>query len=261
MTSHCSGSELVAVLAQRRGLIETLATEPATQAELANRADVSRPTAHRAINQLEDFGLVRATDSRYELTEFGHEALNQHQAHLDTLDRLCRLSVPRQQIDPDLSLRSPILDGSDVSLSQQFAIDSASHSNKEIIENAVRVYTVLDGFTVNYFTGHLDRVVTEEVVMIVSDTHLDGLLATYRKPIKELFDTDYFKLYRTEEPIPYSVTVAETEDQTYAILLTHADGQVKASVRNHSPEAVAWARERFDHYYDSAIRVDQSQVQ
>jgi len=261
MTTPCSGSEMVEVFAQRRGLIETLAAEPATQAELGERAGVSRPTAHRAINQLEDLGLVRATDSRYQLTEFGHEALAQHQEHLDTLDRLCRLTVAQQQIDPDLSLRSPILDGCDVSLSQQYAIDSASHSNKKIIENAVRVYTVLDGFTVNYFTGHLEGSVSEEVVMIVSDSHLDGLLATYREPIEKLFDTEYFKLYRTEEPIPYSVTVAETEDQAYGILLTHADGRVKASVRNHSPQAVSWAHERFDHYYDSAIRVDQDQVQ
>jgi predicted transcriptional regulator len=261
MTNPRSASAVVDVLAQRYEMLAALADDPATQAELGERIEVSRPTAHRAIKTFEDLGMVHKRDGKYALTEFGREVASRHGTYLEDLDRLCQLSAVRRDIPDDISLGSPVLEGADVFFNDSYALDSASYENKEDIENSVRVCSVIGSLTSQFFEVHRGDVPHREVTWIIPDDHVETIKSTYRKLVRELLESDFFELYRTPEPVSYTTTVAETLDCSYAILLTHSDGRVTSNVRNDSPDAVAWAKERFKRYMESAERIGIQQFQ
>ncbi|MFC6825008.1 hypothetical protein [Halopelagius fulvigenes] len=77
--------------------------------------------------------------------------------------------------------------------------------------------------------------------MTVLDNIMNSLFETYEEPVRDSLQTDYFELYRTSELVPFSVTVAETSDSTWAVLLSHSEGSIFGALRNSSPEAVEWA--------------------
>ncbi|WP_049985673.1 helix-turn-helix transcriptional regulator [Halobellus rufus] len=250
-----SALEAVNILAERYGMLVELAEQPATQAELGRRTDVSRPTAHRAIRKFEEFGMVRENDGTYELTEIGQAFLTHHKEYLEKVDQLCQLEVVLEQFS-DISLNAPILDGAVINYNNSIGGDAAAYDNKEIIENSLRVYSVLDGVSSSYFEVHSGDSPHEEVIRILPDEYADSIIDAYHNPLNELLNSDFFNLYRTSEPVPYTITVAEMPNTSYAILLSHSDGKINLNVRNDNPEAVAWAKERVLEYLETAKRIE-----
>ncbi|RDI69927.1 MarR family transcriptional regulator [Halopelagius longus] len=193
-------SKLVEILAKRFEVLRALKDNPTTQTELSERMDISRPTVHRIIETFEEQRLVQRRESDYELTEFGREVCESHSEYVERIDNLSRLETIKRELGDELSFDSPILEGAEVRLNDPYTVDSPGCKNRQVIENAVKVCTVLDGVMFDYLDTHRTETNNEAVIMVLSDNITDSVLNTYEEPARDLLRTDYFELYRTSEP-------------------------------------------------------------
>ena len=72
----------------RREVLEYLAADPRTQAEIAAALDVSRSTVTRAIQDLQAFDLVARVEGEYRSTKLGDSLLETHQRYLEMVSRI-----------------------------------------------------------------------------------------------------------------------------------------------------------------------------
>jgi predicted transcriptional regulator len=256
MTTPHAPEELADVLANQTEVLEALADDPATQRELGKKTGLSHSTAHRRVKVLEDYQVVEERRNKYELTEFGGKALDWHRRYLDGLGELSRRSAFLEELQADISLDSPILDGADVFFSDSAVIDAAGYKNKNIFENAVQCYGVLDGVLSNYFSVWQINNIVEKSVVILHEDLAETVLNTYEDTIRELLKQDFLEMYRTSDSVPYTSTVVETQDSSYAILSKHSDGRLVVNLQNDNPAAVKWVKERYQQFQTNAEPIE-----
>ncbi|GAB7020681.1 MarR family transcriptional regulator [Halostagnicola sp. A-GB9-2] len=262
MSEESLASTLVEILPQRFQILSLLKDRPMTQKELSKHVESSQSTVHRAVTTFVELHILERRDDQYQLTDFGERVVYEYASYLDQLESLCDRQLVHMKVADSISFQSPIFEDAEIFFNQPYTLDAASHKNRRIIQNSTSVRSVLDGIASSYLVAHELLLENEyhETTIVVSEDVANALLNTYKTETKQLIQSDQFELFRATSQIPYTITIAETDIDSYAILMKHEKNTVTFNVRNNTPEAITWAEQRFTECLEGAEKITMSDI-
>lgn len=254
MVDEPAPEEVVDLLIKRYDILRLFMDEPHSRADLQDRLDFSRATIYRVTSRLEDLHIIEAIDDTYRLTKFGQQVVNRHRDYFSAIRKDCQIEQFLSSVPTSLPFDSPVLDGAEVFFRTSGAAETAIHQNKLVIENAQRVRKVFDSMMSDYFQVHLEPTKHhgQEVEVVIPEKLVETALNIYEEELRELAATNNFELFTTTEPIEFSTTIAETDQNTHTILFVHTNGSVECAARNDTEPARAWAESRYEWYRQHA---------
>ncbi len=250
----------VDLLARRRHLLGALADDRLTLGELADRTDVSKSTASRAVRRLAAAGFVEGSDDSegYALTPSGRLALDAHRAHRRRVEGVVAAQGALDPLPADAPLVPAVLSDAEVVGPSDGERYRAPGRLRESLREADRVRAALP--TVSAPTARLlyDRVVRDDaaVEVVVSPAVRESLAARFGGELRAMA-AEEFELLTGEVP-SFGVVVAETGDRTVVTVVVVVDGGVHAVIRNDAEAAVRWAESTYADLRSAATPVTAS---
>lgn len=245
-------SEQFELLCRRDWLLDLLSEGAAERAELRSAGDVSRSTIDRSVAELVAAGLVEETDGAVRLTLHGrlvHEQFRASRNRLAGIDRAAGLlnALPRGAELPSALLETGSVHEEAAARARHEAVVKAAErvrgSLLALAMTDVRVYyeQALHGTD---FRVVLASALTEQLLSGASEEFAEGL------------EQGGVAVRETDDPLPYSLLVADIEGETHAcVCVQAADGVVEGFIESTHPDAVAWAEARFDSAWAEATEL------
>jgi len=248
-------SELVGLLAQRGGYLESIADGVTEKRALVDAHDASRSTVDRAVRQLADADLVERTHGEVELTTTGRLALDAYTTFRDRVAAVGDANDVLAAVDDGGAL--------DVRLFENATVVEAEHTPQKPMEavadvlreaSEVRVFAPL--VISNQVELYRDRVADGSLRadVVVTQAVLDELVANYQDTVETFARADDAALSLTETDLPYGLVLASLNDRD-VVLVVFGTGPIAGVLRNDDPDAIDWAVERFD-----AVRADATRL-
>ena len=231
--------------------LELLAGEPRTPGELAAETDASRKTVRRALGRFEEFGWVRRTDRRYEVTEPGRAVADRAHNLLGTVDAAATLCPVARWLPASFDI--DVGDLADVRVTVPETADTAAPARRmvEVIAEAETVRAVAFAVAPGAVeaTRHSDRVdlvlAPEAVAFVADDPEL-------RPQFRTMLAAGW-GVRRFDGDLAYNLVVA---DETVMVGLVDESGAPSGLVESTDEDVREWADEQFEHYHDRAEPLD-----
>lgn len=254
-------TEVMAVVARRGTVLRAVDASGVPKRDLVDTLSVSRSTVDRAVRELEAIGFIERTDDGgYRRTLPGRLALSEFDQFASRIDGLVSSVDVLSLLPTDAPFDSRILEDATVVVAERHSplvpiehlsdlVDRATHA--DAIAPAVLPQQV-DVYHRNFVQGGLTA------RLVVTSVVVERLVSAYGTELGESLETGQLTVRQSDESIPYSLVVAETDQGPEMGLLVYADSGVRGFVGNDSPEAVEWARDLVDHYWESATPIPES---
>lgn len=248
--------EFLAVVGRRADLLGALDGQAVQKPDLEAELDVSRSTIDRGIRELEQRALVERANGGYRRTLAGALALEEYDRLRERADGLARGGELLAALDRDADLDSAMLADATIVERERTAPYRPVEELYDIVDAAtsVRAFDLtvhpqqVDTYRRNVEGGmEAELVLTTEVV--------ERLVADHANEFEETVDTDRVGLWQATEELPYGLVIAETPDGPVAAVMIYSDQGVVGCIRNDHPEAVVWARRRFERERDRSTRL------
>ena len=235
-----------AALLQRANVLEACREGPAGRTTIADRADCSRTTAYRATTDLEDRGLIERATGGYRLTGSGRAMLD----HLGEF-RAKIAGTTRSQPLFDYVESSALVDHAHLLADAELVVQDPS-APYHIESHLKSVISDTDEEMIGMTTGlgsptlaeaMFDRVAAGvDVDWILPAESYDHFATEYGTVSTHALDDDQTSIYSCEEiPVDFAIY-----DETLVVIgFDHDRGIIGAAALTDEPEAVQWARERF----------------
>lgn len=246
----------LAETALRRGeFLRFMADKPRTRHDIQEALDISKATCHRIVRGFEDDALLARVDDGYELTGFGRAVA----AEVDDYETALRLG---QKLRPLLEAFDATPFEFDVDL---FADASVTRSHPDDPARPIHEYLKLYENTAVIRTlartSFVPRLYLEELfeqffevddkrgVVIYPKSAVEDRYTEYRDAHRRVAEEDLPLRYRVYDRSPFGMTIYDRDhvalrgydaETNVLQLVAHTDDQ----------DAVAWAEEVFDRYYD-----------
>jgi DNA-binding HxlR family transcriptional regulator len=248
--------ETLTTVLDRLEFVDCLLDGPKGKRELAAELSVSRSTVNRAVRDLETLGLVERVDGTYRATELcrttatGLEELTDRVADRTRLREL-RQWVPEGALDVDLA----VPDGFEVLASEPGDPYRMVDRHVRRLREERPHRTVLPLTGLHAYEAIRDRVVEDAVEseLVAAPAVADVLLSDpdFEPLTAEMARTDRFRLYETDDPVPYFVGVYGDVTQ----IGVDADGDPRALYETRDEGVRSWATDRIDRYVAGATRI------
>lgn len=240
--------DFLSVMDRRSDLLRLLGERALTKAELEDELDVSRSTIDRGIRDLELKELVRRTEEGYRQTLCGRLALEEYDTFTDRIEGLCDSSELLGDLDRETEISPVMLADATVVTADR----TSPHRPLEVLYGIVDRAESVRGFApavhprqVETYTAQItDHGMTADIV--VTTDVVERLVANYAAEFEAVVASDTVRLRQTSGDLPYSLTVADTDDGPVSAIMVYADDGIRGCILNDSPAAVAWARDRFE---------------
>lgn len=248
--------DLLQLLARRAPLLDVLRDGALSKRDLASRRDVSRSTIDRAVRELETAGLVTRDQGAIELTLPGAIALESHQRHASELDGIVESYEVLSTYDHDLEIAPAVFRDALIVPPDRHAPHRPVDALIEMLEGAESIRLYATGIMPEYVETYQSRVMDgTELDLICTEHVLQELLESYDDNLDEAMQTGRVTLHESAESLPFSIVIAEKEEQTRACLMLYREHAVAGFIRNDAPDAVSWATNRFEALKADAERV------
>lgn len=252
MTSTLDNIEFLSRSPHRVEVLEALANGPKTRHELRERADVSRVTMRRMLEDFEDRSWITHDNGQYEATPRGRVVsweFARLQANMDTADQLADALpwLPLEEFDFDLAH----LHDADVLLTSTWESQSAAISHvTDLVHESQHIRGTSIGFShgvpdtirdlVLENDGRFEAVVNDTAFRMIRDD--DDL----RQPFREMLASSNADLYRYTGNAPLHMVMAFDE---MVSICGHVDeGPPPGTLETSNDTVLSWALS----YYDSA---------
>lgn len=231
-------------------VLDALAKAPRTRHDLRDRADVSRVTIRRLLDDLEQRGWLVHTDGQYEATargrvvaqEFARLSVNLTTA-TDLDDALPWL--PTDEFDFDLvHLRD-----ADVLTTSSWPDHAAAVSHaKELVRGVNRIRGSSIGWTPEVVEVIREQVVAGETTfeVVVGDGAFGMMQSepSLRQRFRDILDADQGSMFRYNGEAPLHMVM--TMDETVVVCGHVDDGPPPGTLETENERVLAWARRYFD---------------
>ena len=248
--------EFLATIGRRADLLGALDGRAARKPELETELDVSRSTIDRGIRELEQRALIERTDGGYQRTLAGSLALEEYDRLRERVEGLARGGELLAALDRDVDLDSAMLAAATLIERERTSPYRPVEELYDIIDAATEVrafdLTVHPQQADVYRRNVEDGMVTE---LVLSAEVIERLVAAHATAFEATVETNRVGLWQATEELPYGLLVAETPSGPVAVVMVYSDRGVVGCIRNDDPEAVAWARQRFERERDRATRL------
>jgi len=245
--------ELLEIAVKRRSALERLAEDPHHRSELEEELDLSKTTCHRIIQTFDENHLLRRTDQGYGLTEFGRVLYRQVSSFDETIRAAYELrpildAFESAEVDFELGL---FLDAEVIKPQP----DDPTPPLQRYLEMFWDAETIL---TVDR-TSFSPPLYIEEILERSLEDDRTGI-AIYPKSVVERRYSEFpdphrkaaekgIPVYRIGDPVPFGMTIYDNE---HVALRSYDDktGALELFAHTDDPEAISWAEEVFEHYYE-----------
>lgn len=247
-------SDIASVLATRHDVLRAVGDEGARKNELTDALDVSRSTVDRAVRELEEADLLAREAGRCRRTLAGNLALAEYDGYRRRLDGIVDGRELLAVLPPDARFDARVLADADIRVTEAHAPYESVSPVSDLIERATRTRTVASGVIPQQVETYRRAILEDglEAQFVVTDRVIEHVIETYDDALSEALATGRVEFRLTDEPMPYSVVVAETPDGTRVGVLVYGDAGVRGTVRNDDPAAVAWGLDLFERFWERA---------
>ena len=236
--------DLVRLLLRRVDVLSQVSEGPHRIRELTEAVDVSRPTVHRSIKELEGSTLIVDTPDGYDITPYGEVVLEQYLGFLGRLDGIRRHRELLQSLG-GVALPPAVVDGAEFAKPLAFAPEKPY----EVIEDVVRGTTRLTAFSpviveryVSLFTDEIaDGTLTADIVTTANV--FEYIASQWPTQLRQVLDAGLTVLV-TDECIPFGLIVTEAPTERICLII-QGGGSFQGVITNDDPAALAWGRERY----------------
>ncbi len=250
MSSSLEEIEFLARSPHRVEVLESLAEAPRTRHELKERADVSRITIRRLLDDLEDRGWIDHDDGQYESTAKGRIVAREFarlQSNLSVADDLTEALpwLPTREFDFDLAY----LRDADVLLTSDWEnqTEVIRHA-ADLVEGTQRIAGTAIGFSHAVVDEIRDHVVEGngefEVVINAACQRMIRNDPDLRERFQEMLASGDATLHHYTGDRPLHMVV--TFDDRVQICGHVEHGPPPGSVESTDPRVLAWARSYFE---------------
>jgi len=252
-------ADVVQLVLQRQQYLEQLAKQPQRRSDLVDSVGDSRPTVHRATEELDEEGLVEKQNGTYEITREGElilDAVRGVTAATETIES------GNQLIEhfPDEAPLDPVFfrDAESVPVqppSMEANVEKAIRRIKDadrlcglgVADNSTKFAQTIYDQSVEKEELQLDLVLEKHVMESLVNRHIDWMV--------NLVESDYADI-RVCESIPYGMYVADegpSPADGIVYLLVHGDqSEYLGHFEAESQPAIRWAEAVFTDYFVAA---------
>lgn len=260
MASTLEDIEFIARSPHRVEVLDALADAPRTRHELKERADVSRITIRRLLEDLEERGWIEHDDGQYEATASGRVAAREFarlQANLSVADQLDDALewLPTNDFDFDLAyLRDADVLPSESWESQTEVIRHAA----DLVEGTRRIEGTAIGFSHEVVDTMRDHVVAGrgDFEVVVDETCLRMIRndSGLRERFQDMLASGNAIIHRYEGETPLHMVI--TFDELVSICGHVDEGPPPGALESTEPTVLDWARSYFEEAKASADPIE-----
>lgn len=251
--------DLLSLFTRRASVLETVRDiGPISKRDLATHRDVSRSTIDRAVRELESAGLVRRAGGDVEITLPGSVALDAHIQHAARLRGVEAAYDMLATYEADLDLAPVLFEDATIVEPDRHAPHRPVSALVEMLEGTDKISLYATGIMPEYVEAYRDRVLDGATLeLICTEDVLQELLSAYDQDLATAMETGRVHVNETSIALPFSLILTEQPDgQTDVCLMFYRDHAVAGFVRNDTPGAVDWGRDRFESLLADADSVD-----
>lgn len=251
--AELQGNDLRKTLSKRYGVLAALIETPRTKPELIGVTETSRSTIDRAITDLENVNCVKEVDGRYQPTQLGRISHAEQTRYIEGTDDIARAGSVLNHICDSARIDIQFLRGVDVYTSSPHIPEGSLQPSIEKLGDAILLMglapVVLSTYT-DLIENHI-RQNKLNVEIVIPRAMLRPLLS-FSQAISNAVERGDVVLFLSDEELPYALWVMENKAKTVAGITIHENGGVQGLLMNDSPWAIAWARDEYASYRDSA---------
>ena len=244
---------------ERRRLLERLADDPGSPAELADALSMARRSVQRNLAGFADRGWAEKRDGAYRLTVTGELVADEHAAYLDSLSRVGAFEAFYRHL-PDADRAPDPRWLADASLTVAGSADPQAPVHRYV--EAVRAF---DTDRVRMVSPVLSRLFHQAHAELAFDgVHTDLVMsaATVARA-REMNPAEFaavtsvgvLDLYRHPGPVEVGLTLG---DDRLVACAYDDDGHLHACVESDDPSLLRWGAALFERYRDESERVTAS---
>lgn len=243
------------IVARRRDVLTALST-PRTKPEIADSLTISRSTVDRAIEELEDHGLVQREGSEYVATYAGREAVAAYEDFLTRVSALERAQPVLESLDNDVDVPPAVLEGATVDQPAPEVPESPIEQTIERITGAAS----LRGVSPVLLSRYVDVCAAlanegSDVELLLTEGVLDRLPETYPDGFEILESSDHVGIFLITEAPSYSLWRAEQADGPVGGFVVYGENGVAGAISNDTPAMSEWVSESYERLKADAQRL------
>lgn len=249
-------TEVMAVIARRGRVLRAVDTEGVQKRTLVDELDVSRSTIDRSIRELEAVGFIeRADGGGYRRTLPGQLALSEYDEFASRIDGVVSSLDVLSLLPVDAPCDTRILHDSTVVLAERHSPHVPVNHLSDLVARSTKIWSIAPAVLPQQVSVYHDRLTSGDLTaqLTLTDAVVERLVSAYEMELSEALATGALEIRRTDESLPYSLVAAETTDGPEMGLLVYADSGVRGFIGNDDPDAVEWAREQVETYWESAV--------
>ncbi|WP_191967047.1 MULTISPECIES: winged helix-turn-helix domain-containing protein [Haloferax] len=246
-------SDVFDVLRSRAEILVALSGEGKSPADLSADLSVSRSTIDRGLHELERAEFVEVADSVATLTLSGRLALETYTTLVEELDEIGSVAGALESLPSEIAVDPVMVRGGSAVVAASPDDERPLDQLRSFIEGATSIRGCVRESAEAQVELYYQRVVEDDVsVSLVATADVVGrLIGTRRPQLAELLGTDSFTL-RTTDTLPYSLFVFELPRRSVAVLALYDAGRLAGVVSSDSPDAVAWAHDQLDRWWNES---------
>lgn len=248
--------DVLETILTRKEILQGFAEEPRHRRELEEAFDISKTTCHRIIRSFDENGLVRRTDDGYGLSQLGMAVTEQ----VEEFERNVRSAY---QLEPLLDTFESADVDFDVELFADATITRPQPENPSPpINRYLELFQEAETIRTLDRASFIPPLYVEEILTYGIEVDGGGI-AIYPKSVIETRHTEYADIhreiyeeglplrYRIHDDVPFGMNIyggdhvgLRAYDDETGNLLLFAD--------TDDPDAIAWAMDVFEHYYEES---------
>jgi len=247
--------EILETAIQRKPVLAVLTEGPHYRRELQEKLDFSKATCHRIIRSFDEKELLRRTDQGYELTELGRIVAEQVGAFERNIQIAYQLEPLLEAFD-SAAVDFDIEPFTDVTITRPLPDDPSPpvHRYLELFQEAQSVRTLAR-------TSFVPPLYLEEIFDTAFSDDKKGGIVIYPKSVVETRYSKYHEWhqnvveegipirYRIYDRSPFGMTIYD-DDHVGLRAYDEETGTLVLFADTDDPEAVSWAEDVFDYYYE-----------
>jgi predicted transcriptional regulator len=254
-----SGSDAADILAgvHRRGkLLRRIGDGARSKSGLDDELGVSRSTIDRGVRELESAGLIERADDGYRQTLCGRLALGEYDGFVRRIEGLSDGVDLLAELPIDAELDLAMLAGATVIEAERSSPHKPVEALYGLVESASSVRGFAPAVHPQQVATYSDRIEAGmDAELVLTTDVIERMVSTYAGEFQDVSETGRVSVLEAPDDLPYSLTIARTDDGPVAALMVYADGRVSGCVINDSEVAVEWARDRYERERERAVRL------
>jgi predicted transcriptional regulator len=260
MESALEEIEFLALSPNRVKLLRLLSERRHTRGELGEATGASQATLGRILGDFEERSWIRREDSAYVATATGRLVAEGFSDLLDIVETERELRdivryLPTHAMDFDLRR----LADATITVPSQTRPNAPVQRLLDLLRDASEIRAFSHAFNEQSLTVVQERTTAGEMDFrgVFSTSAIDALAgdAALHRRLVTLLDAERTAIRSRDEGIPLAATII---DDVVHLLLRDENGVLQASVDTDDEAVRSWAHDTFDHYWRTAIPLDEA---